>query len=73
MCITDSGKLVLQIGAALYYYKLVQTLLHIRVVLLLEIATSVVTNWDSYYKLGQPFLQNWVAITNLGKIYYKLG
>ena len=42
MCITDSGKLVLQIGAALYYYKLVQTLLHIRVVLLLEIATSVV-------------------------------
>ena len=73
MCITDSGKLVLQIGAALYYYKLVQTLLHIRVVLLLEIATSVVTNWDSYYKLGQPFLQNRVAITNLGKIYYKLG
>ena len=73
MCITDSGKLVLQIGAALYYYKLVQTLLHIRVVLLLEIATSVVTNWDSYYKLGQPFLQNRVAITNLGKIYYKSG
>ena len=73
MCITDSGKLVLQIGAALYYYKLVQTLLHIRVVLLLEIATSVVTNWDSYYKLGQPFLQNGGAITNLGKIYYKLG
>ena len=34
---------------------------------------SVVTNWDSYYQLGQPLLQNRAAITNWGKIYYKLG
>ena len=31
------------------------------------------TNWSSYYKLGQPLLQNSAAITNWGKIYYKLG
>ena len=41
---------MLQIGAALFYYKLGQTLLQIRV------ASSVVTNWGSYYKLGQPLL-----------------
>ena len=40
---------------------------------LLQIGASVVTNWGSYYKLGQPLLQNRAAITNLGKIYYKLG
>ena len=33
----------------------------------------VVTNWGSYYKLGQPLLQNRAAITNWGKMYYKLG
>ena len=26
-----------------------------------------------YYKLGQPLLQNRAAITNWGKMYYKLG
>ena len=56
MCITNWGKLVLQIGAALFYYKLGQTLL--------QIGTSVVTNWGSYYKLGQPLLENRAAITN---------
>ena len=25
---------------------------------------ACVTNWDSYYKLGQPLLQNRAAITN---------
>ena len=30
-------------------------------------------NWDSYYKLGQPLLQNRTAISNCGKMYYKLG
>ena len=40
---------------------------------LLQIRASVVTNWGSYYKLGQPLLQNRAAITNWGKIYYKLG
>ena len=56
---------MLQIGAALFYYKLGQTLL--------QIGTSVVTtNWGSYYKLGQPLLQNRAAITNWRKIYCKL-
>ena len=57
MCITTWAKLVLQIGAAL----------------LLQIEESVATNWNSYYKLGQPLLQNRVATANWGKIYYKLG
>ena len=55
---------MLQIGAALLYYQLGQTLL--------EIGASVVTNWGSYYKLGQLLLQNRAAITNWGR-YYKLG
>ena len=38
--------------AALFHYKLGQTLLQIGAVSLLQIAASVVTNWDSYYKLG---------------------
>ena len=53
VCITNWGKLVLQIGAAS----------------LLEIGASVVTNWGSYYKLGQSLLQNRAAIANWGKIY----
>ena len=40
---------------------------------LLQIGASIVTNWYSYYKLGQPLLQNRAAITNWGKMYYKLG
>ena len=71
--ITNWGKLVLQIGATLFYYKLGQTLLQIGAASLLQIRASVVTNWGSYYKLGQPLLQNRAAITNWGKIYYKLG
>ena len=73
MCITNWGKLVLQIGAAWFYYKLGQTLLQTGAASLLQIRASVVTNWGSYYKLGQPLLQNRAAITNWGKIYYKLG
>ena len=73
MCITNWGKLVLQIRAALFYYKSGQTLLQIGAVSLLQIRASVVTNWGSYYKLGQSLLQNTVAITNWGKLYYKLG
>ena len=64
---------MLQIRAALFYYKLGQTLLKIGAALLLQIRASVVTNWDSYYKLGQLLLQNRAAITNWGKMYYKLG
>ena len=40
---------------------------------LLQIEANVVTNWDSYYKLGQPLLQIRAPITNWGKMYYKLG
>ena len=64
---------MLQIGAALFYYKLGQTLLQIGAALLLQIGASVLTNWGSYYKLGQKLLQNRAAITNCGKMYYKLG
>ena len=63
---------MLQIRAALYYYKLGQTLLQIGAASLLQIRASVVTNWGSYYKLGQPLLQNRAAITNWVKMYYKL-
>ena len=63
---------MLQIGAALFYYKLGQTLLKIGASSLLQIRVSVVTNWVSYYKLGQPLLQNRAAITNWVKMYYKL-
>ena len=59
--------------AASFHYKLGQTLLQIRPASLLQIMASVVTNWGSYYKLGQPLLQNRVAVTNWGKMYYKLG
>ena len=62
---------MLQIGAALFYYKLGQTLLQIGAASLLQIRANVVTNWSSYYKLGQPLLQNKAAITNWGKMYYK--
>ena len=64
---------MLQIGAALFYYKLGQTLLQIKTASLLQIRTSVVTNWGSYYKLWQPLLQNRAGITNWGKMYSKLG
>ena len=40
---------------------------------LLQIRASVVTNWGSYYKLGEPLLQNRADSTNWGKMYYKLG
>ena len=64
---------MLQIGAALFYYKLGQMLLEIGPALLLQVGATVVTNWGRYYKLGQPLLQNRAANTNWGTIYYKLG
>ena len=64
---------MLQIRAALLYYKLGQTLLQIEKASLLQIGASVVTNWGSYYKLGQPLLQNRTAVTNWNQTYYKLG
>ena len=47
ICITNWGKLVLQIGAALFYYKLGQTLLQIGAPSLLQNGASVVTNWEA--------------------------
>ena len=70
---TNWENFVLQIGAALFYNKLGQTLLQIGAASLLQIATGVITNQGSCYKLGQPLLQDRAAITNWGKIYYKLG
>ena len=64
---------MLQIGVALSYYKLGQTLLQIGAASLLQIRASVVSNWGSYYKLGQPLLQNRAAITNWDKMHYILG
>ena len=72
ICITNWGKLVLQIGTALFYYKLGQKLLQIGAASLLKIGASVITSWGSYCSLGQPLLQNRIAITNRGKIYCKL-
>ena len=63
---------MLQLGEALFYYKLGQTLLHIWVATLLSTGANVVTNWGSYYKLWQQISQNRATITNWGKIYYKL-
>ena len=73
LCITNWDKLVLQIGAAFFYYKLRKTLLQIGAASLLHIRPSVVTSWGSYYKLGQPLLQNRAAYTNWDKMYYRLG
>ena len=44
---------MLQIGAALFYYKLGQTLLQIGAASLLQIGAKLITNWGRYYKLGQ--------------------
>ena len=49
---------MLQIRAALFYYKLRQTSLQIVAASLLQIGANVVTNCGSHYKLGQPLLQN---------------
>ena len=64
---------MLQIGAALFYYKLGKTLLQVGAASLLQIRASIVTNLGSYYKLGQPLLKNRAVATNWGKMYYKLG
>ena len=64
-CVTSWDSFVLlQIGEAL---------LQIGAASLLQIRESVVTNWGSYYKLGQLLLKNRSVITNWGKTYHKLG
>ena len=57
---------MLQIGAAWFNYKLGKKLLQIGAASLLQIGENVVINWGSYYKLGQPLLQNRAGITKLG-------
>ena len=37
-----------------------------------QIRANVVTNWGSYYKLGQLLLKDRAAITNWHKVYYEL-
>ena len=73
------GKLVLQIGAALFYYKSGLTLLKIESASFLQIRVSVVTieeaiaNYGNrYYKIGQLLQIGAKHITNWGR-YYKLG
>ena len=67
--ITNWHKVVLQIGAALFYYKLGKILLQIGATYLLQNGAGVIQNWASYYKLGKPLLQIWAAITNWGNHY----
>ena len=64
------------------YYKLGQAcvtnwgsfvLLQIRANVVTNWGSFIITNWGSYYKLGQSLFKNRAAITNCGKIYYKLG
>ena len=45
---------MLQIGEALFYYKVGQILLQRGAASLLQVGGSVLKNWGSYYKLGQP-------------------
>ena len=62
---------MLQTGAALFYHKLGQMLLQNGAASLLQIRASVVTNWGSYYKIGQLLQIVAKFITNWGR-YYKL-
>ena len=64
------------------YYKLGQAcvtnwgsfvLLQIRANVVTNWGSFIITNWGSYYKLGQLLLLNRRAITSWGKINYKLG
>ena len=48
-------------------------LLQIEAAQLLQNRADVITNWGSYYKLGQPLLKIGAAITNWSNFYYKLG
>ena len=48
---------MLQIGAALFYYKLEKAFLQIGAASLLQIGASNVTNCGSYYKSGQLLKQ----------------
>ena len=64
---------MLQIGAALFYYKLGKALLQIGAASLLQTGASNVTDCSSYYRSGQLLKKYRAAFTNCGKIYYKWG
>ena len=51
-------------GSFAFFYKLRQTLFQTGAASLLQTGAYVVTNWVSYYKLGQPLSQNRAAIKN---------
>ena len=72
MCIANLDKLVLQIGGALFYYEIGQSILQIWTGQLFKIGVSIVTNWARYQKLCQLFFQNRLVITKWGKINYKV-
>ena len=55
------------------YYKLVQACAANWGSFIITNLGNFVKNQGSYYKLRQPLLQNRAAITNCGKMYYKLG
>ena len=63
---------MLQIGAALFCYKLEQTLLQIRGAPLLQIGAAITNKSNCYYKIGQLLQIGAKFITNWGR-YYKLG
>ena len=82
------GNFLLPIGASVITNWGSFILLQIGAAFLLQIGSSVIANWGSliitnqgkfytnqgsYYKLGKPLLQIGAAITNWGKLYYKLG
>ena len=48
-------------------------LLQMRANVVTNLGSFIITNWGSYYKLGQPLLQKNPAITCRGNMYYKLG
>ena len=66
------ASLFYKLGQLCFFYKLRQTLFQIGAASLLQTGAYVVTNWVSYYKLGQPSSQNRAAIKNWGR-YYKSG
>ena len=55
---------MLQIGAALFYYKLGQTLLQIGVASLLQIGAAITNYGNCYYKIGQLLLTGAKCITS---------
>ena len=61
--VDESRDSMLVVNSTLFSYKLGQTL-QIWAVSLLQIEASFVTNWGSYYKLGQNLLRIGAGIRN---------